>query len=420
MKAKIYLILLLGFTSFSSVFSKSITKDSINLDIYGFVRNDFYLDTYKGIGAAKEQFYLVPNFVGFDKNGEDMNKVMSTNMIPIITRFGFKISGPTVFDARTSAVIETDFLGLSNTLPSVLRIRLAYVKFDWQNSSLVAGQDWHPFFTLNCFAKMVGINTGAPFNPFSRTPQLRYNYSFGSINVTGAAMYELQFPTFGPNGATSEYQRDAVIPELLAGIEFKRNGFRLGAMAELKTIKPRNLTDSMFITNQTVSSFNYMVYAQYSKNKLEVNAKSTYGGLLSHMVMPGGFAVSDYNETTGQESYATINYYTSYLNVIYGDKLKIGGYVSYGVKTGVSDKLYDFSDDGSADVHQWGRFLNITDMYRVSVMGIYTIKNILFMAELENTTAYYGLGSMNLENGRYGSTHKTTNYRLNLSVMYRF
>lgn len=420
MKIKIQLTLFLLLCILPATIASNIVKDSVKVDIYGFIRNDFYMDTYKGIGAAKEQFYLLPNFVGFDKKGNDINKMVKTNIIPIITRFGFKISGPEMFNAKTSAVIETDFLGLSNALPSVLRIRLAYLKLDWQKSSLVMGQDWHPFFTLNCFAKMVGINTGAPFNPFSRTPMVRYTQTVGKFNFTGAALYELQYPTLGPVGATSDYQQNAVIPELVGGIEFNKNGFKLGGMVQLKTIKPRIMTDSMIVTNQLVSGLNYMVYAQYAKNKLEINAKSTFGGLMSHMIMPGGFGVSGYNPKTGQESYTPINYYTSYINFIYGHKFKVGGYLSYGVKTNVANSLYDFSDDGSKEVRQWGRFLDVNDMYRASIMGVYTIKNILLMIELERTTANYGQGEMNLENGRYSEVHKTTNNRINLSVMYRF
>lgn len=396
-------------------------KEKITLDLYGYVRNDIYIDTYKGIGGAKEEYYLVPKYIGQDKLGKDINQSLNANMMSITSRFGFKLSGPEVFNATTTARLETDFLGLQGTLPTLLRIRLAYMQFEWEKTSLLAGQDWHPFFTLNCFAKTVGINTGAPFNPFSRTPQIKFTYKPGNILFTGAALYELQYATIGPLGATSEYQRNAVVPELIGGIEYAKNGFRIGTIVAIKTIKPRVITDSLYVSDQLLTGFNYMGYAQYTKNKLEINTKVVYGGLMSHMVMPGGFGVSDYDLTTGQETYTPINYVTSYLNVIYGKKWKVGGYLAYGKKVGTQDALYDFSNievDGT--VRQWGRFLDINTMYRASASLIYTIKNIVLMGEFETTVANYGQGEMSLTDGIYPEIHRTTNHRINLGIMYRF
>ena len=41
-------------------------KKESPLSFYGFVRNDFYLDTYKGVNAFHDLFYLYPNYIGVD------------------------------------------------------------------------------------------------------------------------------------------------------------------------------------------------------------------------------------------------------------------------------------------------------------------------------------------------------------------
>lgn len=420
MNTKLLLTFLTLWTVIFCINGENIIENKVKLDMYGFVRNDIYIDTYKGYGGAKEEYYLIPKYIGQDKLGRDINQSLNANMMSITSRFGFKLTGPEVFNAETTARIETDFLGLQGALPTLLRIRLAYMEFKWEKATLLAGQDWHPFFTLNCFAKTVGINTGAPFNPFSRTPQLKFNYKTGKILFTAATLYELQFATIGPLGATSEYQRNAAIPELIGGVEFTNNGIRVGGMVAVKTVKPRLLTDSMYVTDQLLTGLNYMGYAQYTRNKLEINAKAVYGGLMTHMVMPGGFGVSAYDITTGQETYTPINYLTSYFNILYGKKLRVGGYLAYGKKVGNQDALYDFSGVDESPTRQWGRFLGVNTMYRASASLVYNIKNVVLMAEFETTIANYGQGDMDLSNGIYPDVHRTINHRLNLGIMYTF
>jgi hypothetical protein len=61
--------------------------------------------------------------------------------------------GPTLFGARTSADLQMDFFGgipnsYSATSSGLAEIRLARVRFDWQNTSVVTGLDY-PFFSPN-------------------------------------------------------------------------------------------------------------------------------------------------------------------------------------------------------------------------------------------------------------------------------
>ena len=61
--------LLAGILS-SSLFAQENKKET-SVSLYGFIRNDFYLDTYKGLNSFNDLFYLYPNYVGADANGHD-------------------------------------------------------------------------------------------------------------------------------------------------------------------------------------------------------------------------------------------------------------------------------------------------------------------------------------------------------------
>jgi hypothetical protein len=64
---------------------------------------------------------------------------------------GLDITGPVIFGARTSAEIRADFAGGFAAAPNgvtsgLVRLRTAGVRFDWQHTSVVAGQ-YSPFFS---------------------------------------------------------------------------------------------------------------------------------------------------------------------------------------------------------------------------------------------------------------------------------
>ena len=61
--------------------------------------------------------------------------------------------GPTVFGARTSADVQMDFFGgtpnsYGATSAGLAEVRLARLRLDWKDTSVVAGLDY-PFFSPN-------------------------------------------------------------------------------------------------------------------------------------------------------------------------------------------------------------------------------------------------------------------------------
>ena len=415
-------LLCMGITLFGS--AQESKTNNLNLGIYGFVRNEIFIDSYKGLDAANELFYLVPLYVGQDANGNDINQQTSSNLSAIASRIGLKIDGPEIFGAKTSGNIEFDFGGIVKTEPTLFRIRHANVVFNWAKSRLLVGQTWHPFWGGGVFPAVAGLNTGAPFQAFNRSPQIRYDVKSGDWTISGAAVYENQYTSKyfeASNYSTpTQAQRNGVMPELVWSTEYNKNGLTIGAGAEIKRIKPRMTvtgTDGKFNANEYLTSTGFMAYLKHKSDRFTLIAKGYYGQNMTHLTFLGGYGVATRNEATGEETYTNYTNYTTLLSAEYGKKWQVGMMLGYGGNLGTSDPLYD---DGSGKGIVAGLLPNVQDLARVAPHVALNVSKIRLVAEYEMTTANYGVGGFDFSDGLYSDTHQATNHRFIVMMMYVF
>ncbi|WP_423128831.1 hypothetical protein [Gaoshiqia sp. Z1-71] len=396
-----------------------------NLNFYGFIRNEFFVDTYKGLDAAYEVFYLVPLYVGKDANGEDINQQASSYLAALASRLGVKIEGPEIFGAKTSGNIEFDFGGIVKSEPTLFRIRHANMVFSWEKSRLLLGQTWHPFWGGGVFPTVAGLNTGAPFQAFSRAPQIRYDLLAGNFTISATAAYENQYATKALESSNyvspNQAQRNGVLPELILSAEYRGKGLILGAGALSKRIKPAMTTTGtagLYKSDEYLTSAGFMAYLAYKTNKLNVTAKGYYGQNMTHLTFLGGYGVASKDESTGAMTYTNFTNYTSLLNIVYGKKWQAGLMLGYGGNLGTADPLY--RDEATGKAITAGLLPNVMDMARVAPNLALNISKLRFVAEYEMTTANYGAGSFDFSDGLYSEKHRTTNHRAILMMMYMF
>ena len=422
MKITSFMLFLIGLT-LNTFAQEAAPKPS--LQFYGFIRNEFFVDTYKGIDGAHEQYYLLPIYVGKDANGEDINEQTSANITALASRMGVNITGPEIFGAKSSANIETDFGGIVATEPTLLRIRKAYTALQWEKGSILMGQTWHPFWSGDIFPTVGSLNTGAPFQPFNRAPQLRYDYKMGNVKLTGAAVYQLQYSSPAMNSShqstPTQAKRNAVVPELVGNIEYRKEALVFGAGVSNNLTKPKmtvtNNAGSVYKANELLSSMAYIGYIQYKKNKLMFQVKSIYGQNLKHLLMAGGYGIASRDSVTGVETYTNYNNLTAYTNVVYGKKWQVGLLAGYGLNMGTQDALADM---GKGKATTAGLFTNAQDFYRVAPHVALNVAKLRMVLEYENTTVNYGVGGFKLTDGLYTETHKVSNHRILFMMMYFF
>jgi hypothetical protein len=417
------------------------TKEK-TLEFYGFVRYEAFWDTYKGLNAANEQFFILPFFAGTDSNGKHINQTPTYNFSSMASRMGIRINGPEILKAKTTATIEADFAGDLGNNPAMLRVRQANAVFIWKKSSLLVGQTWHPFWSGKVFPTVGGLNTGCPFQPFNRSPQLRIDYKPHSKFILSAAMVsEFQYKSYGFSKIDSMYpkamyyadksetfHRNAAIPELIASIEFNRGGFTMGAGSGLKYIKPTLYTVEMasgkdtrrFVSDNLVRAISWVGYSQFVKKLLAIKAKATLGQNTTHLNIPGGYAVRTIEKSTGEMTYTPYNSLSSFINIVYGGMYQAGIFGGLMKNLGTNEALYNFGSQASPVAVTPGLVPQVASIYRIAPHLAMNISKLRLVLEYEITSAKYGVGNINLKDGLYASHTNANNHRIQLMMMYSF
>lgn len=436
------LFFLLCLINSTAIFSQDVKPKETILDFYGFVRFESYFDSYKGLNAANEQFFVVPLYAGVDANGEHINQTTTYNFSAMATRMGVRIAGPQILKAKTSANIETDFAGDLGNNPAMLRVRQANAVFSWSKTSLLVGQTWHPFWSGKVFPTVGGLNTGCPFQPFNRSPQIRVDYKPNPKFVLSAAMVsEFQYKSYGFTRIDSMYpkamlyadksecfNRNAGIPELVANIELNNGGFTLGAGASLKYILPTLYTMELapgkdtrkYVSNEKVQAISFVGYSQYVKKLFTIKAKAVIGQNMTHLNIPGGYGVKSVDPSTGAMTYTPYNSLTSFINAVYGQKYQIGFFCGYMKNMGTTDALYNFGSQAAPAVVTPGLVPQIASIYRVAPHVAINVSKLRLVFEYELTSAEYGKGNINISDGLYESNIDVINHRAQLMLMYSF
>jgi hypothetical protein len=126
------------------------------------------------------------------------------------TRFGVKIEGGKVGNAKVTGIVEADFFGGSPAIPigenfGVVRIRLANAKVDWKDTSVTVGQDWMPFAPQNpvSIADAAIPQFAASGNNWARLPQAKVEQRFnqGKVIWQGAVLA----PQTGDSNPTANF-----------------------------------------------------------------------------------------------------------------------------------------------------------------------------------------------------------------------
>ena len=276
---KLFFLLLLISTQIS--YSQETKPKETSLEFYGFVRFESFFDSYKGLNAGNDLFFIAPSYAGVDANGKHINQTPTYNFATMATRLGVRIAGPEIFKAKTSVNIEADFAGDLGNNPALLRVRQANAVFIWKKSSLLIGQTWHPFWSGKVFPTVAGLNTGSPFQPFNRSPQVRFDYKPSTKLILSAAMVgEFQYKSYGFSKIETMtiekldiFNRNAGIPEMVGNIEMNNGGCTLGAGVSLKYILPTLYTvgsAGKYVSNEMVQSTSFVGYGQYVKKMFTI------------------------------------------------------------------------------------------------------------------------------------------------------
>jgi hypothetical protein len=390
-------------------------KSDFGISLSGFVKTDISFDSRQTVSLREGHFLLYPANESFDKNNADINKKANFNILSIQTRLTGKITGPDAFGAKTSGIIEGEFFGTSDGDINGFRLRHAYTKLDWENTSVLVGQTWHPMFVTEVFPGVVSFNTGAPFQPFTRNPQIRVTQSFGGLKVIAVVAAQRDFQSYGPDAndklvQSSSYLRNSVIPNLHLQLQYKTGENILGAGADYKKLIPRLATNKNIKTDESINSFSAIGYMKLNLSPFTLKVEGVYGDNLADMLMLGGYAVKSLDTLTGYETYTNLGCYSIWGELIYGRELEFAVFAGYsknlGAKNNIENKYYS-------------RINNIDNLFRISPRIQWNSGKTRISTELEYTAAAYGVPNDN-NKGLVEQTNLISNLRLLLAIYYFF
>ena len=426
---------------------------------YGFIRNYFTFDSRESMSGTGDMYYYQP----YDENWnqteaeaatsglprEDLNAVSTFRYLSLTTRVGLNIVGYKWRNTEFSGKIEADFYaGLTGTSHKLsgtaqFRLRQAYVSLGWDSLKmgkdfarvdLTLGQTWHPMAADLC--DVIALNSGAPFGPFNRSPQVKMDARLGKyVTLTASLLWQMQYISQGPIGASAEYIAYSKTPESYLGLSFHDKGFLMRVGADVLSIKPRHqgaVLASDGVTKVTVkvkdriTTASPFLYLQYQEGDFSIKAKTIFAEAGEHMNMNGGYGVSAIN-ADGSWSYTPTRSSASWLSIVYGGKVgkqedkhpqKLQGilYAGYVENLGTKAELYDES------YYYYPRVPNMKRMWRLSPTLLYTVGKFQLGLEYEITSVHYGDMAQGLN--KHGlaekNLHFVTNHRVQIMTKYNF
>jgi hypothetical protein len=369
---------------------KETAPQEFGIKFSGFVKTDIFYDTRQNESLREGHFLLYPKAESFDANNEDLNAVPGFNILSIQTRLTGKITAPDFLGAKTTGMIEGAFFGAAEGNINTFRLRHAFLKMEWENTHLLIGQFWHPMFIDESFPGVVSFNTGAPFQPFSRNPQIRFTQKFGFADLVIAACSQRDFQSYAPGKdatgkevsvGTSDAARNAVLPELNALLKFKFGNHLAGLGGEYKSLMPRTSFLGVKADN-LVNSYAAMAYAKFVFDDFSFKLEGIYGQNLANMTMLGGYGIKTVDSVAKTEEYTPSNLLSAWTELSYGKDVEISLFAGYTKNLGTADAVVNNTF--------YGRARDIESIIRVSPRLIWTVGKVKIAGEVEYTQAAYG------------------------------
>lgn len=393
-------------------------KKDFDYKIYGQVRTDLFYNSRNSSETVDGLFYMYPKDIVLDADGKDLNAHANGSFYAIYSRLGLDVQGPMIFNkVKTSAKVEADFRGSGSTLATV-RLRHAYFNLDFGHSDLLVGQTWHPMYG-NVAPSIMNLNMGAPYQPFGRAPQIRYQYKTTHFLLTAAALWQSQYKSVGPStnhpGETKgtksqDFIKNSCVPEFYLGADYRDLGLIVGAGIHVSSLTPRTQSevgDQVFKVNERVNALSGEAHVKYTTNKLFLAAKTLLTSNLTMTSGMGGYGVTSTDSRTGEQEYTPLRVSQSWVSVMYGGKLKAGFFGGFLKNLGAKDEVKSLIGTGT----------NIDQLTTATAEMTYNLPNWKFGLEYSWCGAWYG---KNNAKGKVVDTHLVKNNRLVCSVLFMF
>ena len=406
------------------------------LKLYGFIRNYMVFDTHEVKAGTQDQYFYMPkNSVLVD--GIDENAVPSFRMLALTYRLGLNISGYRIGDTQVNGTIEGDFYSMNGSL-ATFRLRHAYMGILWDNLELGdlllnVGQTWHPMAAD--LPHVTNLETGAPFNPFNRSPQVMFHWTVGKFTWTGGILYPMQYLPTGPNGKSAAYNKYGMIPEVYLGVSLQSGGFLGRIGVNVFSSMPLWEAPTILILDEAAHELAYnfsetttlrkrlfaispMAFLQYTHGSFQIKAKAVLAQSGEHMNLLSGYGTT-FNWNRLALEYTPMQDLVSYLSFQYGKKFQFMAMFGLMQQLGTTKSLFAYQDSDRSLWLNNSADTRIQRALRATPTLAYNLGKLTFAIEYNGTAAWFGDGDRN-RGGLYESGHWVLNHRIQQMIKFNF
>ena len=408
--------------------------------LYGFIRNYLVFDTHEVNAGTQDLYFYMPKNRILDEDGNDLAAIPTFRMLALTTRLGLNVSGYRIGDLTVGGAVEGDFYCMSGSV-ATFRLRQAYMGLLWDNLErgdllVNVGQTWHPLAAD--LPHVTNLETGAPFNPFNRSPQIMAHWTVDKLTFTGGILYPMQYLPTGPAGKSADYNKYGLIPEVYLGVSLKSGGFLGRVGVDFFSIKPMwnapVIEEAYFEDGQRILVYNTsetkqlqtrlfafspFLYLQFTRGKFQLKAKSILAQAGEHLNLLSGYGAS-FDWLQMRLGYTPMQDWASFISFQYGKKWQILAMAGYMQRLGTTKSLFGYDDysvtslwmNSAADAR-------IQQAIRFTPTIAYNVGKLTFSLEYNGTAAFFGEGFYNI-GGLYQTGHWVLNHRIQQMVKFNF
>ena len=424
------IIVLAALLSGSAAFAQE--EKPAHFKLYGFIRNYLTADSRAVNGGTEDLYFYMPK--GHDyKNANsgdlrfDANDGFNWRFVSLTTRLGLDVSAYKWGSMGISGKVEADFYYLSGSVPT-LRLRQAFMKLNWDNCpvSLTIGQSWHPMAAD--MPHMNNLETGAPFNPFNRSPQLTADVKLNDkLTLTASLLYLNHYLPTGPSGKSKDYYKYG-LPEAYVGLTYKASKFigKVGLdmvnMRPYRTIKANwiNTPNAVVKAKGLLTTFSPFVFVQYTNGLFQLRAKSILAQAGEHMNLLSGYGIASLDQASATLTYTPMQDWASFVSFQYGKKFQVMAMLGYMKQLGTTKDLStSYMEDGNlwintaADTH-------IQQAFRATPTVAWNLGKFTVSLEYNLTAAEFGSGTRNARGMYTGDKEWIMNHRFICMTKFNF
>ena len=400
--------------------------------LYGFIRNYLTADSRAVNGGTEDLYFYMPKGRDFKNsaNGSfDANDGFNWRFVSLTTRLGLDVSGYKWGTMGISGKVEADFYYLSGSVPT-LRLRQAFMKLNWDNSpvALTIGQSWHPMAAD--MPHMNNLETGAPFNPFNRSPQLTADIRLGEkFTLTASLLYLNHYLPTGPGNVKSKDYYKYGLPEAYLGITYKTASFTGKVGVDMVNMRPYrtiqaywiNTPDAQAQVKSLLTTFSPFVFLQYTKGMFQLRAKSILAQAGEHLNLLSGYGVADFDTSSASITYTPMQDWASFVSFQYGKKFQVMAMLGYMKQLGTTKDLiasgWPYGDslwiNTAADTH-------IQQAFRATPTVAWNLGKFTLSLEYNLTAAEFGSGDRNARGMFTGTKDWVVNHRFICMTKFTF